>query len=131
MVLPLNVKNCDTLLHWTLLTLSSDLQGAVHLKGELYWSESKSDVAWNRNLDFSFVCLHQSDLSAKATLLQNGLQPNSNIKAALCGNYIGVKAMSLRNGLQPNFQAKLLLLQCKHTTEKSIPSGVAFAFAPM
>ena len=36
-------------------------------------------------------------------------------------NYIGVKvkATSLHNGLQTNFQVKSLLLQCKHTTEKS------------
>ena len=41
---------------------------------ELYWSES--DVAWNGYLDFLVVCLYWSDLSAEATSLQNGLQPN-------------------------------------------------------
>ena len=51
------------------------------LRVQLYWSESESEIAWNGYLDFSFVCLHRSDLSAKATSLQNGLQPNFQAKS--------------------------------------------------
>ena len=46
---------------------------------QLHWNES--DVAWNAYINLPVVCLHWSDLSAKVTLLQNGLQPNFQAKS--------------------------------------------------